>query len=408
MLLGKIVMRFNYLARTSQGEIQKGIVEAANQSVALKTLQSRHLVVIGLKPAEETSILSKRLRIFERIKRKEVFIFFRELAILVEADVPLVQSLKALSQQMENPYFKEIVFDVANDVDGGTAFSKALSKYPKAFSAFSVNLIKSGEITGRLQDCLSYLADYLEKEYELISKVRGAMAYPAFILGVFLIVGVLVVVMVIPQLTSVLTEAGQELPISTKIVIAASEFARSWGWLLSLIFLVLGVVFWRYKRTKEGKKIWDKIKLKLPIFGKILQKTYLARLSDNLSALIKGGVSIIQALNISGQVIGNVVFQEIIWQARDEVRVGHSISSSLEKHKEFPSLFCQMVKTGEKTGKLDAILGKLSAFYGKEVENVVNNLSQLIEPLLLVGLGVGVAILVFSVFMPIYNLAGGM
>jgi len=401
-------MKFNYLARTSKGETQKGTIEAANQSVALKTLQSRNLVVIKLEPSEEASILGKRLKLFERIKRKEVFIFFRELAILVEADVPLVQSLKSLSQQMENPYFKEIIFEVSKDVDGGTAFSKALSKYPKAFSAFSVNLIKSGEITGRLQDCLSYLADYLEREYYLISKVRGAMTYPAFILSAFLIVGTLVIVMVIPQLTSILTEAGQELPLTTKLVIATSEFARSWGWILLLIFAGLGVVFWRYKKTKEGKALWDKVKLKLPIFGKILQKTYLARLSDNLSALVKGGVSIIQALNVSGQVIGNTVFQEIIWQARDEVRVGHSISSSLEKHKEFPPLFCQMVKTGEKTGKLDSILGKLSIFYGKEVENVVNNLSQLIEPLLLVGLGVGVAILVFSVFMPIYNLASGL
>jgi len=401
-------MKFNYLARTSQGETQKGTVEAANQSVALKTLQSRNLVVIKLESAENVSLLRKRLRIFERIKRKEVFIFFRELAILVEADVPLVQSLKSLSQQMENPYFKEIVFEVSKDVDGGMAFSKALSKYPKAFPLFSVNLIKSGEITGQLQNSLSYLADYLEREYYLISKVRGAMTYPAFILSAFLIVGTLVIVMVIPQLTSILTEAGQELPFSTKIVIATSEFVRSWGWILLLIFVALGIVFWRYKRTKEGKAIWDKVKLKLPIFGKILQKTYLARLSDNLSALVKGGVSIIQALNVSGQVIGNTVFQEIIWQARDEVRVGHSISSSLEKHKEFPPLFCQMVKTGEKTGKLDSILGKLSVFYGKEVENVVNNLSQLIEPLLLVGLGIGVAILVFSVFMPIYNLAGGL
>jgi len=400
-------MKFNYLARTSQGETQKGTIEAANQSVALETLQNRNLIVIKLKSAEEISLLGKRLRIFERVKRKEIFIFFRELAILVEADVPLVQSLKALSQQMEKLYFKEIIFEVANDVDGGAAFSKALSKYPKVFSEFSVNLIKSGEVTGRLQDCLSYLADYLEKEYYLISKVRGAMTYPAFILSAFLLVGILVIVMVIPQLTSVLTEAGQELPLATKIVIATSEFARSWGWLLLLVFVVLGVVSWRYKKTKEGKALWDKVKLKLPVFGKILQKTYLARLSDNLSALVKGGVSIIQALNISGQVVGNVVFQEIIWQARDEVRVGRSISSSLEKHKEFPTLFCQMVKTGEKTGKLDTILGKLSVFYGKEVENVVNNLSQLIEPLLLVGLGVGVAILVFSVFMPIYNLASG-
>jgi len=401
-------MKYHYVVRTPQGETQSGTIEASNQSVALKTLQSHNLVIIKLKAAEEISVLSKKLKIFQWVKRKEVYVFFRQLAILVGANVPLVQSLKSLSQQIENPYFKEIIFGVASDVDGGAAFSKALSKYPKVFSSFSVNLIKSGEIAGRLQECLNYLADYLEREYYLISKVRGAMTYPVFILGAFLIVGILVIVMVIPQLTSILTETGQELPLTTKMVIGTSEFVRSWGWVLLLISVAFGLFFWRYKKTKEGKALWDKIKLRLPIFGKILQKTYLARLADNLSALIKGGVSIIQSLNVSGQVIGNVVFQEIIWQARDEVKVGHSMSSSLEKHREFPALFCQMIKTGEKTGQLDAILGKLSIFYNKEVSNVVDNLSQLIEPILLVGLGIGVAVLVFSVFMPIYNLAGAL
>ncbi len=400
-------MKFNYLARTPEGETQRGTIEASSRQAALQTLQNRRLIVVKLQSIEEVSLLSKRLKIFERVKRKEVFVFFRELSILVGADVPLVQSLKTLSQRMENPYFKEVVFEVANDVDGGAAFSKALSSYPKVFSNFSINLIKSGEIAGRLQECLNYLADYLEKEYYLISKVRGAMTYPIFILGAFLSVGVLVLVMVIPQLTAILTEAGQELPWSTRLVIATSEFVRSWGWSIFLLLVVAGVFFWRYKKTDRGKAVWDKTKLRIPVFGKILQKTYLARLADNLSALIKGGVSIIQALNVSGEVIGNTVFQQIIWQARDEVRVGRSMSSSLEKHKEFPPLFSQMVKTGERTGKLETILEKLSTFYNKEVSNVVDNLSQLIEPVLLIFLGIGVAVLVFSVFMPIYNLAGG-
>jgi type II secretory pathway component PulF len=400
-------MKFNYLTRTPEGETQRGTIEASSRQAALQTLQNRRLIVVKLQSIEEVSLLSKRLKIFERIKRKEVFVFFRELSILVGADVPLVQSLKTLSQRMENPYFKEIVFEVANDVDGGAAFSKALSGYPKVFSNFSINLIKSGEIAGRLQECLNYLADYLEKEYYLISKVRGAMTYPIFILGAFLSVGVLVLVMVIPQLTAILTEAGQELPWSTRLVIATSEFVRSWGWSIFLLLVVAGVFFWRYKKTDRGKAVWDKAKLRIPVFGKILQKTYLARLADNLSALIKGGVSIIQALNVSGEVIGNTIFQQIIWQARDEVRVGRSMSSSLEKHKEFPPLFSQMVKTGERTGKLETILEKLSTFYNKEVSNVVDNLSQLIEPVLLIFLGIGVAVLVFSVFMPIYNLAGG-
>ena len=399
-------MKFNYLVRNPKGETQSGTIEAPNQPIALKTLQDRNLIVIRLKAAERMSLLSRRLKIFEGVKRKEVFVFFRELSILVGSNIPLVQSLKALAQQIGSPYFKEVILDVANDVDGGMAFSKALSKYPKIFSTFSINLIKSGEVAGRLQECLDYLADYLEKEYYLISKIRGAMAYPAFILGAFLIVGVVVMVMVIPQLTSILIEAGQELPWSTKIVIAVSGLIRKWGWLLLLILIVIGLFTWRYNKTKEGKLIIDGIKLKLPIFGKVLQKTYLARLTDNLSALVKGGVSIIQALNISGQVVGNAVLREIILQARDEVKMGHTISSALEKHKEFPPLFYQMIKTGEKSGQLDVILVKLSSFYNKEVDNVVSSLTQLIEPILIICLGAGVAVLVFAIFIPIYNLAG--
>ncbi|MBU2068452.1 type II secretion system F family protein, partial [Patescibacteria group bacterium] len=329
-------------------------------------------------------------------------------AILVDANIPLVQSLKALSQQVEGNYFKEIVNEIANNVDGGMSLSSSLAKYPKVFSIFTINLIKTGEVSGQLQESLIYLADHLENEYYLISKVRGAMSYPAFILGAFVIVGVLVMVMVIPQLTSILTEAGQELPWTTKIVIFTSNFIRSYGWILLILAIGGGVGFWKYKQTEKGRVVWDTIKIKIPLFGPIFKKTYLARLSDNLSALIKGGVSIIQSLNVSGEVVGNSVFKAILFKARDDVKEGKSISSALEGHDEFPPLFTQMIKTGEQTGKLDSILGKLSVFYSKEVENVVDNLSRLIEPILLVALGIGVSILVFSVFMPIYNLAGGM
>jgi len=401
-------MKFNYLVRDQKGETQTGTIDASNKQTALKALQDRGFIIVKLELIEKASFFAKRIKFLERVKRKEVFVFFRQLAVLVDANVPLVQSLKSLSQQIESDYFREIIFGVANDIDGGMAFSKALSKYPRVFSSFTINLMKTGEVSGRLQESLNYLADHLENEYYLISKIRGAMTYPIFILSTFLIIGVLVMVMVIPQLTSILTEAGQDLPWSTKIVIFLSNFIRSWGWLFLLFGVAAGFAFWRYKNTDKGRVVWDTIKLKTPIFGKILQKTYLARLSNNLGALIKGGVSVIQSLNVSGQVVGNAVFQQILFKARDEIKVGRSISSSLEQYQEFPTLFTQMIKTGEQTGKLDSILEKLSTFYNKEVENVVDNLSQLIEPILLVFLGIGVSILVFSVFMPIYNLAGVM
>jgi len=400
-------MKFNYIARNQKGETQTGTIEAANKQAALKALQDYKLIVVKLEPIGKSPIFSKRIKLFERVKRKDIFVFFRQLAILIEANVPLVQSLRALGKQVESEYFKEIIFGIGNDIDGGMAFSKSLAKYPKVFSVFSINLIKTGEVSGQLQESLLYLADHLENEYYLVSKVRGAMSYPAFILGAFLIVGVLVMVMVIPQLTSILTEAGQELPWTTKLVIAISNFIRGYGWVLLIIAIIAGFGFWKYKKTKKGRAVWDTIKIKIPVFGKILKKTYLARMADNLSALIKGGVSIIQSLNVSGEVVGNVVYQNILFKARDEVKVGKSISAALGEHEEFPPLFVQMIKTGEQTGKLDSILEKLSKFYNKEVENVVDNLSQLIEPLLLVALGIGVSILVFSVFMPIYNLAGG-
>lgn len=399
-------MKFNYLARDQKGEIQTGTIEAVNYLAALKTLQERGFIVTRLKSAQEVSLFVKDIKFFDRIKRKDIFIFFRQLAILVDADVPLVQSLKILGRQIESHSLKEIINTAAADVDGGMSLSKALEKKSKVFSSFSINLIKSGEISGQLQETLNYLADHLEKEYYLVSKVRGAMTYPAFIMGAFVIVGTLVMTMVIPNLTSILLEAEQELPWSTKIVIATSDFIRGSGWILLIFFMIAIAATARWKKTKKGKFYWDVFKLRVPIFGKIFQQVYLARFSDNLSALIRGGVSIIQSLNISGQVVGNVAFQQIIFQARNEVKMGKSISLVLEKHKEFPPLFCQMIKTGEKTGKLDVILDKLSSFYGKEVDNIVNNLSQIIEPLLIVMLGAGVSILVFSVFIPIYNLAG--
>ncbi|MBU4030670.1 type II secretion system F family protein [Patescibacteria group bacterium] len=399
-------MKFNYLARDLKGETQTGVIEASDYSAALKILQDKGLIVVNLKIGGRALLISREIKIFNRIKRKDIFVFFRQLAILVDADVPLVQSLNILSKQTESRSLKDIISATASDVDGGMAFSKAMGKHPKVFSIFSVNLIKSGEISGRLQETLNYLADYLEKEFYLISRVRGAMTYPAFILGAFIIVGVLVMTMVIPNLTSILLEAEQELPFSTKIVIWTSDFIRGSWWLILTFLIVFGFVIARYKKTARGKFYWDMFKLKIPIFGKIFQKTYLARIADNLGTLVKGGVSIIQSLNITGQVVGNAIFQQIIFQARDDVKVGKSISSVLEERDEFPPLFSQMVKTGEKTGKLDLILEKISIFYSKEVDNIVNNLSQIIEPLLIVILGVGVSILVFAVFIPIYNLAG--
>lgn len=401
-------MKYTYLARSQKGELQTGIIDALDEDTALRNLQIQGLVVIRLKSAEKMPIVFKKVNLWQRVKAKDIYVFFRQLSIFVDANVPLVQSLRTLSQQMRSDFFKETLFAIANDVDSGTSLSKAFAKYPKIFSPFAVNMIKSGEVSGRLQESLNYLADYLEKRHYLTMKVRGAMFYPGFILFTFLVIGILIMTIVMPNLISVLTETGQKLPWTTLIIIFISNFLIKWWWAL-LIITVGGIAaLYRFIRTISGRHFWDHLKLKIPIFGNIFQKTYLSQFADSLSALVKGGVSIIQALDVAGQVTNNVIYQEAIFKTRDEVKVGKTISSELAKHKEFTPLFVQMTSTGEKTGKLEIILEKVAGFYSKEVDNIVDNLSKLIEPILLIVLAIGVAILVAAVFMPIYNLVGGM
>ncbi len=401
-------MRFNYQARTTEGEIQAGTVEAGSYEAAVKTLQRHDLAVVFLEPISGVPIYARSLKFLRRVKTKDVVMFYRQLSILFEADIPPLDALEALVKQVKNPYFKDILFEVETDVRGGEALSNAMSKHKKVFSPFYINVIRSGEATGRLDEVLKYLADHAEQEFVIVSKIRGAFVYPGFILSAFLIVTVLMLIYVVPQLTAVLIEAGGELPLTTKILIGASSFLRSWAWLLALILVGLFSGFLRSIKTPKGREIWDKFKLKIPVFGKLLQKMYLSRFSENLGTLLKGGLPILEALQISGQVVGNTIFFKLIMEARDEVKTGGNMSSAFEKDpKNIPPVVVQMVKIGEQTAKIDAMLERLALFYKGEVDRTVNNLTQLIEPFLILLLGGGVAFLVASILMPIYNITGG-
>ncbi len=403
-------MEFNYAARTKQGEMQTGVVEAASRNNAIETLQSRGLVLLDLQISRRGSIFSMNLKIWQRVSMKDLTNFARQLATLVSAQVPLLSSLQTLSNQTENEYFKEIIFEVANDVEGGTVFSKALAKHPRVFSDFFVNMVKSGEASGGLENSLNYLADYLEKQYYLNAKVRGALTYPAFILGVFILIAALMMILVVPKLTSFLGESGQALPFLTRVVIGVSSFLINWWWLLLLILAGGGYYLYHLvKNSVVARQQWDTIKIKMPVFGKqVFQKIYITRIADNLSTLIQGGLSILQALQVTSEVVGNSVYQKIVSEAKEEVRVGNTLSSSFAKHKEIPAMVTQMIATGEQTGSLDVILKKLGQFYNKEVDNTVATISQLIEPLMILLIGGAVAILVSAILMPIYNIANNM
>jgi len=401
-------MKFNYQARTKSGEIRTGTVEAGTREAAIETLQRHDLVVIFLEKISEIPFYARSLKFLQRIKAKEITIFYRQLAILFDADVSPLESLRILTEQTRSPVFKELIFELEKDIRGGEPLSQAMAKHPKVFSSFYVSVVKAGEASGKLHHVLRYLADHAEREYNLTHKVRGAFTYPIVILTVFVIVGTLMMVYVVPQLTSMLEELGQEMPFTTKTLIATSNFLRSWFWLVILIAVALIIGLWKFIKTEKGRIIWDTLKLRIPIFKGLFQKIYLARFSENLKTLLKGGIPILEALDITASVVGNKVYEKIINQAREKVRKGQTISSAFSSYpKEITPMVSQMVGVGEKTAQLDSILEKVASFYQEEVDRMVDNMTQLIEPIMILVLGVGVGFLVASILLPIYNIATG-
>ena len=394
---------FEYQARTKNGEVQTGIVEAANEQSALKILQGNNLIVISVSAVESAPLYLKQFKFLQRVSAKDLAIFSRQLATLFAASVPIVPSLYTLAKQVDNTKLQDALLDIAANVDGGMSLDKALEQYPDIFSNFYVQIIRAGEESGTLDKVLNYLADYTEREHRIFSKIRGSMMYPAFIMGVFLIVGTAMLVFVIPQLLSVLSQSGGQLPFITKVIAGASDFIRN-QWYLLLAGLVIGLfVVIRFLRTQMGKDAWSRWQLRLPIFGKIFRNIYLFRFTESFGLLIRGGVPINISLEISANVIDNKIYKDIILDAKDKVTKGVPLSSALENYSEVSGMVTQMISVGEKTGKLDSVLENVANFYEQEVSNAIDNLVSLIEPVLIVILGAGVALLVAGILLPIYT-----
>ncbi|OGL75688.1 hypothetical protein A3F52_03545 [Candidatus Uhrbacteria bacterium RIFCSPHIGHO2_12_FULL_47_11] len=398
-------MKFYYKARTQTGEIQTGNVEATNRTAALEVLHRHNLVVIGIKERDQASLLNKDLAIFSGVRGRDIVVFSRSLSSLFDAGVPLVEAIRVVAEQVENAYLKKSLFEVATDVDGGVSFSRALSQHPNIFSTFYVNMVKTGEVSGNLQKTLSYLADYLESEFNLKSKIKSALTYPIFIVFVFIIVGLIMLLFVIPNLGKVLQQISPDkLPAITKGLFAVSDFVREWWWIIifGLIGLVAAAIF--YIRTPDGRQMWHDLQLRVPVFGPLLKKIYQARFANNLSTLIRGGLPIIQSLKISGDVVGNLTYTRIVNEVADQVKTGATIESVLKKYPtHFSTLATQMVAVGEKSGKLEGILQKVAAFYEQDINRTVENLTALIEPIMIIVLGIGVAIVVASIIIPMYS-----
>jgi type IV pilus assembly protein PilC len=397
-------MKFIYQAKNREGQLKRGFVVAASEAKAEKLLTDNGFVIISLKVQRENWLAN--LNPFgKRVSYKDLVLFSRQLSTLISARVPILQSLRILQAQLTSKGLLDIVRDLITSIENGESFSLALSKHPETFGNIYVSLVRSGEVSGSVAASLNYLADQLEKDYELRSKVKSALTYPLFVMVALVVVGLLMFKFVLPKLTDVLKEQGGDLPPISKGIIAVTDFFQVYWWvvLLLLAAIVIGLRF--LIRTTPGRYQWDAIKIKLPIVGDIFQKVYLARFSRNLATLVAGGIPIIQAIKIIGDIIGNVIYRDIMLIAADQVTNGKSLSESLTGHEEFPPLVTQMVKVGEQTAELDTILTKLAEFYEKEVDAKVSVLSTLLEPLIMIVLGAGVGLLVAGILLPIYNLA---
>jgi len=397
-------MKFDYQARTKAGEVQVGTVEAASREGALMLLQRHGLYVTNLEAAEGAPIYAKKLELVKTSK-KDLVVFSRQLSIMFRSKVPLVESLRTLAEQSAKADFKEKILKISEKIEGGTSFSEALASYPKLFDSFYINMVRSGEASGKLSDALDYLADHLEREYNFRSKIKGAMMYPVMILVMMVGIIFLMSFYVLPQLTEMIKETAQEIPTITKIVIAGTDFIRSWaGIALILILAGAGVFAFRFSKTKEGKARTDRILLKVPVIKSFLKIVLVTRFAENLSTLISGGLPIARALEISGAVVGNTVYTEAIMKTSDEVKKGERVSSGLKKYPElFPPMFTTMVLVGEETGALDSTLINVVKFYQAEVDRALDSFLRILEPLLIMVLGGGVGVLIASILLPLYQ-----
>jgi type II secretory pathway component PulF len=345
--------------------------------------------------------------LLNRVRTKDLVIFTRQLATLVDADVPFVDSLTTLADQTENPAFRKMLNQITQEVEAGSSFSRALTSHKRVFSDFFISLVRSGEASGKLHDVLLYLADHLERNQELKSKTKGALAYPIFVLVALVGVTIFLMSTVVPQLLSILKDAGvEELPITTRILLAVSTFMQQYVWLVVVGFLALigGAVYGI--RTPAGRAGFDRVLLAIPTIGGVARQLYIARVAESLSTLIKSGVPILEAIEISSEIVGNAVYRDILLRAREAVSSGGTISSVFLNSEYIPPMVAQMLAIGEKTGKIDFMLQHMSKFYKTQAETTMQSLSTLLEPILVLIIGVGVAILVASILLPIYNLVG--
>jgi type IV pilus assembly protein PilC len=400
-------MLFSYKAIDQSGTPREGTVEAQNTESAIETVQGRGYTVIALAPLnDKKSSLELEITWFEHVSNKEVVMLSRQISTLFEAQVSALRVFRLLAAETENPKLQKVLTSVSDELQGGSSISRALGNYPDIFSPFYISMVKSGEESGTLEKTFIYLADYMDRTYQVVSKARNALIYPAFVITIFFGVMTLMLTLVIPRISQILIESGQELPIYTKIVIGLSNVFTNYIGVVAIVLALGGVLLWQFQKTEVGKRAVDEFKLSIPFIGVLYEKLFLTRICDNLSTMLSSGISMVQALEVTSEVVDNEVYREIIDNTLIDVKGGRSFADAIGEYPEIPGILAQMSKVGEETGKLGDILSTLALFYQREVNNTVDTLISLIEPAMIVLLGLGVGVLLASVLLPIYNITG--
>jgi type IV pilus assembly protein PilC len=399
-------MKFKFKAKTKAGEIREGLVNAASQDLAAATLQKNELFPIHIE--EDTGNMARKVfaKYYDRVTDKELLVFFRQLAILIEARVPIVVAINAIEEQTSGSFLKIILSDVARDIEDGVTLSDAMAKHKEVFSSLAINIIKAGEASGNLKKSVEYVAGNIERNYSLTSKVKSAMVYPVIVMVVFFVIAFLVVTLIIPKLAIMIKDLNAAVPWYTTVLITSGDFmAKYWWAVLVIIFGAIGGAAY-YLNSAEGKRELDRIKLKLPIVGIIFRYVYITRFSENLAVLLAGGIPIIKAIIIVSAVVDNSAYEDLLLLTAENVKRGDNMSDVLKKSPLIPPMVSRMIKIGEDSGQVDSVLGHITKFYGQEVELMAKNMSTLIEPILMILIGIAVAFLAVGVLMPIYNIAG--
>lgn len=398
-------MLFNYVAIDSVNAQREGTVDASSMDSAIAAVQKRGYTVISIEPVEEKkSLFNIEFNLFQGVSNKEIVILSRQIATLFQAHVSPLRIFRLLSAEIENPYLQNILNQIVEQLQGGSSIARALAAHPAVFSSFYVNLVRAGEESGSLERSFNYLADYLDRSYEVSSKARNALVYPAFVISIFFIVMGLMLTLVIPKVAQILIDAGGELPIYTKIVIGLSGFLVDYIGVILVLLSGAIIGLWQFIKTPVGRRAYDEFMISIPYMGNLQRKLILMRFCDNLSTMLTSGISIVQALEVTADVVGNTVYKEIIEAALYDVKAGRSFADAISQYPEIPGVLAQMIKVGEETGSLGEIVGTLAVFYRREVNNAVDTLIGLIEPTMIVLLGLGVGTLLASVLMPIYSI----